>query len=634
MGKILEKYEMAIQKDSIKDCKDDTYKSLIKGIPVVNPEFLKGKACQDMATVELQLHQLQLELSVLDGLNKLVETVKTSKEKASDKKPEVARLNAHKFLDSLDIAQSLEVLLASKTEDGKSFLEALKELPKNKLLNENDLKDQVKELCKSASKKDQAACNSKQFTPQKVAGEEIIGIIQNTGDIKGNLDRWKNQLAIKRKNKEKDAKAEAYTFTQMREGLAESFWSLDHKKVMSKDQLRAIQALDEFEFDDKFSFVQDIKGVRDQKKIKTVSDKFFLLMGDAQKREEYHVQSKLSVIWNDVRDQVPLKDEEKKSCEAAKSSYGNVLLCAHALEKALPNVTEALALPKLKNFLPALKTSMDYIDKLTDKQNACKQEIETNEVVSEACYAEFNRDRAKVQDQILQLNIIKDRIGHQNEDNMKFRNFALEKWTTQKCSEKSSDMDLCEDNSIISKDAALTINEAMNISVLYSRSAKEISDAEEIVKPLCKDGSRKRIKSEDHLCEFFYQKPKKPILNDLSKEAVSGPVAAPDGKNEENKIRDAWIQGSTDVLRTLLPAFQANNQSMMYNPYPYTYPYSPSVPPMGIADTIMFNARYYGAYGYYMPTPGYQPYTAFGVNSPLAGYKPISAPSTQYFYYK
>jgi hypothetical protein len=637
MGKILEKYEMSIQKDSIKDCKDDTYKSLVKNIPEpLNPEFLKGKACQDLATIELQLNQLQVELSVLDGINKLVETVKTTKDNASDKRPEVARQNAHKFIDSLNIAQSLEVLLASKTEDGKSFMEALKEFPKNKLSNENELKERVKELCGSSQKKDQDACNPKLFIPRKIAGEEIIGIIQNTGDIKGNLDRWKNQLAIKRKDKDKEAKKESYTFTKMQEELAESFVSMDEKSVMSKDQLKAIQALDEFEFDDKFSFVQDIKGLRDQKKNKTASDKFFLLMGDAQKREEFHVQSKLSIVWNDVRNHVPMKDEEKKNCDAAKNSYGELLLCAEALKKALPNVTESLALPKLKSFIPAMTNSIEYINKMENKQTSCRQEIKEKEVLTEACFAEFNRDRAKVQDQILQLNLVKEKIGAQNVDNMLFRNFALEKWTTQKCSEKKADIEFCEDISVISKDAALTINDAMKISVLYSRSEKEISEAEKRVEPLCRDGSRKRIKSEDQMCEFFYLKDKKPILNDLSKEAISGPVAAPDGKNEENKIRDAWIQGSTDVLRTLLPAFNANQMSpYLNNPYPYNYsPYGTGIGPMGISDTILFNARYYGAYGYYMPTPGYQPYTAFGVNSPLSTYKPISSPSTQYFYYK
>jgi len=200
LGEILEGYEKIIQRDIIKGCNTETYKELIKDVKGIDGDFLKDKACLDLSTIETELNHLRTELAVLNGIDKLVETVKKSKEGVSDKKPEVARVNAHSFLDSLNTAQSLEILLATRTEDGKSFMESLKEFPKANLLNEYDLKDRVQELCKTRSKNEQDACNPKLFAPRKVAGEELIGMVKNTDSIKGNLDRWKNQLAIKKRS--------------------------------------------------------------------------------------------------------------------------------------------------------------------------------------------------------------------------------------------------------------------------------------------------------------------------------------------------------------------------------------------------------------------------------------------------
>lgn len=67
-------------------------------------------------------------------------------------------------------------------------------------------------------------------------------------------------------------------------------------------------------------------------------------------------------------------------------------------------------------------------------------------------------------------------------------------------------------------------------------------------------------------------------------------------------------------------------------PYPYNYgPFNGGTPPMGIADSIMFNARYHGSYGFYMPTPGYTPGTAFPSSPAMSSYSSVGNMGGKYF---
>jgi hypothetical protein len=634
LGKILEGYETRLQRDGIKDCKPDLYKAILQDRKVVDPEFLKGKVCQDLTTIESQVSQLRLELAVMNGIHKLVETVKDAKEKSSSKKEDVAAANARTFVVSLNTAQSLEVLLQSATAEGKLMMSGLKEFDKTKLMSKDDLIDRVKELCKNNPKNAEDACNPALFNPSKEAAEELISMVRNSNPDQKQIAAWQGQLAIKRKNAKPNDKG--YTFTAMQNELGGAFSNLDSKDVMTKNQLASIQKLDDFEMNSSFNFVQDISKIKDQKKVKAASDKFFLLMGDAKRRQQFEVQSKLSLVWEDVKNHVPnLTGAEQARCSNGKNSYDDAAFCIASLKKAAPNVTEPLARPKLNDVLPALETSVNYINKLGQKETSCREEIKSKDEITTACFAEFNRDRAKLQDQILQLNIVKDKIGAQNVTNMAFRNLALQKWSAQKCNFATSTMDMCEDESALPKDLHLALGDAMKIAVVFTQSEKERTEAEKKAEAICDDDERKQTAVEERMCQFFNDTTSNIVQTTgptKNKDDVDGPMAPKDaGKNDNDKIRDAWIQGGANILGSLLPAYLQNPNSAV-SPYPYNYSPTGITGPMGISDTILTNARYYGAYGYYMPTPGYQPYTAFGLNSAAASsYKPVSTIPSRYF---
>jgi len=257
------------------------------------------------------------------------------------------------------------------------------------------------------------------------------------------------------------------------------------------------------------------------------------------------------------------------------------------------------------------------------------EELKKNDTLSETCYAELNQNHAEVQDQILQLNLLKDKIAAENVDNMKFRNFALSKWNSQRCQTLSSPMDMCDDSNLISKEAVMTFSDTMKIAVVFTPKPEAETEAE----TLC-DEERNFKKMESRLCEFFNDTTSDIVVRNNRNENVDGPVVAPSGGNEEAEIRDAWIQGGTGILTDVLRHYMNRQQTQTYNrnPYPYNYnPYNYGARPMGISDTILFNARYYGAYGLYMPTPGYRPYTAVGTSASLTPYKSAYPTTSSYF---
>lgn len=631
LGTILESYEKDLQKKFITDCRKIDYKTMVQDIPVKDPEFLNGKMCSDLATIETELERLKLEEAVLSGINKLKKTVQESKEQTEKTSGRVAAMS---FVSSLNAAQSLEVLLQSTTDDGTPIIQKLKAFPDNQRLTQKDLSDRITEICKANDKEhlnnkfvtDVDVCNPNVFKPNPEAAAEILQLVKTSEPSIEQISKWQRMLTIRRKSA--NPEDTAYSFNDMQNELSGAFAKLDSKDVLSKEHIKAIAKLDDFENPPGLSFVEDISSIKDQKKAKIASDKFFLLMGDAKLRGQYEVQSKLSIVYDDVKNLLSdLTESQKADCSNAKNLYKIARSCYQHIEGAHKNLTGD-AKANLGRFLPALKSSIDYADALENKEESCREELKTKDALSESCYGEFNRDHATVQDQILQLNLLKDKIGAENIEAMKFRNFALMKWGSQKCQTLASSMDMCEDDTLITKEAVMTFSDAMKIAVVFSPKPEAEQEAEKIC-----DEDRKFKKHEERLCEFFNDTVSD-VVKPSKKEDVDGPVQAPDGGNEEAKIRDAWIQGGTGLLTDVLRHYvnQQQQRASTVNPYPYNYsPWNNGARPMGISDTILFNARYHGAYGFYMPTPGYQPYTAFGNASLVSPYQSVSTSASKYF---
>lgn len=643
LGRYLEGYEKDLHKKSASECrKPDFYKTLIKDIPVKDPEFLKGKECQDLSMIETQIEQAKIQLAVMNGIDKLKNDIAKSKESASGPNAVPARVAGMTFVASLNTAQSLEVLLATNAdgENGKSFVQLLKEFPEDKRVTQKDLSDRLAELCKDRDKNEQDACNTKLFKPGPEAAAELLNLIKSSDPKPETIASWKRMLAIKKKNPAEGEEPE-YSFNSMQADLNEAFAAIDSKEVMTKKHLAAIAKLDDFESAPGLSFVEDIAALKDMKKAKIASDKFFLLMGDAKMRQQYEVQSKLSVVWEEVKDKVPgLTDSEKADCSNSKSNFNVVAGCLTALKRVNKDITDKNmdVKSKLQDFGADLQTSVDYANSLHEKEAVCRREITEKEEVTEACYLDFNRDQATLQDKILQLNLVKDKIGSENMNLMKLRNFALQKWGSQNCDTVGTPMDFCEDETVISKNASMTVSDTMKIALIFTNSEKAKTDAEKEAEVICDaraDEERKTPnKTLDHMCEFFNDTTSDIVETDNKpdQDVTDVNLTPPDGGNTEAKIRDAWIQGGSDILKSVLGGLMPRTQPPVQYPYPYNYgPFNGGTPPMGIADSIMFNARYHGSYGFYMPTPGYTPGTAFPSSPAMSSYSSVGNMGGKYF---
>lgn len=629
LAQILQGYEKDIHDKPMASCSTLTHQQIVGNLPVLNPNFLEGKLCQDIYTIEAQLEQLKLEEAILTGINKLKTSVATNQAGTSNPNPTASRVAGMKFVDSLDTAQSLEVLLETSGSDGKYVIEKLKALEPNQLLNQNDLALRVSEICRDENKSQQNACNPNIFKPGPEAARELIKLISETPSITtSQISSWQRMLKIKRKDaKEGD---EEYSFHQMKQEMTAAFAAIDNNQVMSKDHIRAISKLDQFENAPGLSFVEDITLLKDQKKAKIASDKFQLLMGDAKLRQQYEVQSKISVVWESNKAKATsLTESQKADCDNAKNLYPLAKSCEQHLREANRNIGSQ----NLEDFLDAIKVSINYADKLESADSSCKAELERTGSLSETCFAHINNDLAQVQDKITQLNLIKRRIGSENVEKMQFRNFALNKWADQNCSVVSSPIDFCEDNTSISKNALLTLSDSLKVAVLFTPKPEVNSEVEKVCEEKEEELKDKNT-PEANLCKFFNDTTSNIIETDNVDESVSTVgVEAPDGGHDEANTRDAWIAGGAKVLGALLPSLLPKvTPPPRVNPYPMNYnPYAGGLGAMGIADTIMFNARTQGGYGFYMPTPGLQPGTAFGASSSFSGYKAASVGSSKYF---
>ncbi|WP_408096787.1 hypothetical protein ACJVC5_17260 [Peredibacter sp. HCB2-198] len=632
LGRYIQGYEKDLQKKFVRspgtECRSLKLEDLGSNIPLKNTQLIEENKCSSLSVIEAQLETLKNQEAILTGIDKLKNTIKDSKTGTGDKNQAVARTAGNTFVNNLNTAQSLELLLSSHTKEGTPFLAELKKIPQDKRNNPTDFKNAVKELCKNKQEANviDACVDPKLFAPNQDAVKEINGLISQAEPNATQIQKWQKMLSIKRKNVAPEESA--YSFTQMQMEMNAGFDKLDKNQKLSRPELKVIQNLNEFENADGLSFVEDLGLAKDQFKSQFASDRFRFLLEDARRRQQYEIQSKISIAWADLdKSKIKFEQLDLNDCNLAKDSYEKALSCHFVLENKIKDQLTGDAKAHISGLLGPLGVSIKYENKLANVGDSCLDEVKTKGILTEGCLKELNAEKADVQDKILQLNLLKERIGFENKDLMAYRNFALLKWGTQKCDVADSLIEFCDPEDKISREANFLSNAMMDISLVYTPK----SEAETEVQKLCEDESEKKKKAEERLCAFFNDTTSNIVKTDNhKKEDVDGPVTAPDGGNAAAKERDAWIQGGTQILNELLRSYNPNRGVLpTTSPYPYNYgPYNGGRGPMGIADTIMFNARYYGAYGYYMPTPGYTPYTAFSSTpSSLGSYTALKASS-------
>jgi hypothetical protein len=630
LGQIIEGYEKDLQRKFIQNpsCSSISAQEFAKDLPVADKTFLEGKMCHSLSVIETELEKLKIEEAVLTGIDKLKKNLQAAKEEVETSKDEEAQKPAKTFVGSLNTAQSLEVMLKTEIRGGTSFLEKLKSIPEETRADLKSFNERIAEICRKETDTLEDACNPKVFRPSSETVQELNALLKSANPTKDQVEKWAGMLAIKKKGSQEKSD---YSFTAMRAELEETFKLLDQKSPLSKDHLKAIRKLDDFESAPGFPFVEDLKKLKNSTQSRLLSERFKWLVKDAQNRQQYEVQSKLSVAWLEYKSLLG----DSPDCDLTKSLFSKAESCLEHFRKKEKEL-QGDARATVEKLIPALEASLKYEQELSRLEETCSLEIE-KKGLTENCLFEVNNQLGVVHDKILQLNLLKEKIGSENLDLMTMRNFALEKWGTQKCAVVSSNVDFCEDETTLSKEAMLTVGDMMDITVLYTPE----SQTSEKALALCDDADRKKTRVEVKLCEFFYARdPKKDVVvrqeaekKKMEQEAESVNVAAPDGGNADEALRDGWIRGGSQIMSDVLKYLYQVPAPAITNPVPYNYsPYfANGTQGLGFADALTLNARYYGGYSFYMPTPGYQPYHAFTKVPMTTPYSPAVFPTTQYF---
>ena len=394
LGTILQGYEKDLNGKAINDCSKIKPEDLLGDRKVLKTDYLKDKLCLESGDIETQIERLKSELAVLDGIDKLKIAVKESKDKAEQN----SRVAGLSFVASLNTAQSLELLVTTKNKNknGDQILEYLKKEVKAP----TDLIPKVQAFCKELDNKGVDACNPEAFKPGDEASKEIISLLNSSEKVNSDqIKKWQGMLAIKRK-KSVDEESE-YSFHIMQTELSSAFAALDKKDIMSKEHLNAIKRLDDFENNSPgLGFVEDINSIKDKKKTKILSDKLFLLMGDAKSRQQYEIQSKVSILYDNYKERLDsLSDSERNDCYLSKANFEKAKACSESLKKK----STSIGTQGFDSQLDSINVSLNFIGELSQVEGSCKETLLKTELLPEECYKSMDKNKAEIQDQILQL---------------------------------------------------------------------------------------------------------------------------------------------------------------------------------------------------------------------------------------
>jgi hypothetical protein len=630
LSQILLKYEKDLHQKTINNCKEVKLAELINS-KATDGKFIEDKLCHNFATIETLLEQKKSELAVLTGIEKLKDTIKNSIEKAK----EGSTKGGENFLKSLNTAQSLELILNTKFKDGDSLAEKIN----SHQTNPDELIKKVNEWCKKNEKTQvDDACDDRLFKPSDESLKELTSLFQKNKPTSENVDKWKKKLEIKKKGEDINLR---YSFTEMQKDLKDVFEAFKDGEPLKREHLKKIQELEEFENAYQKSVTTMFRDKDEDPRI--MMDRILFSLGDADTRIQYEVQSKLSVFWQEIKEmKLGLTDDQIQNCQKAKEDFSIAKFCYSDLIQV--QVKKELEKKGLGKLLDALQVSIDYQDKISKQKNQCENKLDKEKLPEMDCFKNFDEDKSNLSNEILQLNILKDKIGSENQDLITYRNFTLYKWQFLKCGIEESPMDFCESDQTtqtISREALMTAKDSLEIAVLFTPKSDE---DEKAAHKLCHDkGIEKRKDLEEKLCEFFHYKSSRkcnfnseePSNNPgSSQEEARNPDSTTDSDNSVNtprnyakeRVRDAWIDGLKNTAAGLTNFFRQNsfNNPMPSTmaPYPYNYvPMTQGPAPMSISESILFNARFHEASGFYTPTPGMPQYSDFN-QSQMTGSNP------------
>lgn len=627
LSRILSSAEKEIMSAHVKGCSELDLASLLpKEIASETQEFFNEHKCSPLYQIETQIAELENQEALLLGFEKLKNQISSAQETVSEEKDkQTAEQVAKDLVQALNTAQSIEIMLDSQIPDKDvNYLQLLAaELPEQ-WEDLEKLRSITAQFCEKVTDASKLRVCSSDFAPNEETHKELRELLR-TGSLSAEeAEQWKKSLSIQKVN------GENYSFLMMTDAIRESYNKVLNNEPLNEEELNSIRVLDRFRSNPHFSFARKLPTPQGdtlvQAKIKS------LTLG-LKKRQEVEMNTKMSVVASINKDL--LNEEEKASCSNVKSLDDFDTTCLGALKTALDRAKSKKAndqTAQLTEAINAFTRSQSYIEKLNELSSKCETNLEE-------CALNLPLEIGSISDRLSALRVIKEKVGSDQNQNITFRNFALSKFNKNCSSDVSVEKSIVEEcNDTLSSMAPEMFklsSSLMDISLMID--PKNISDEDEKVKALCENSEVKKLADQRKLCAFFTDAVSDELPKDkedkVNPDSYTAPVTAPKGSNSN---RESWLKGLAMLANTAADTWIANNNTGYWgpqiNPYAYNYGPYPMMGAMSTSDSILFNARYYGAYGFYMPTQGLQPYTTFGTGS-ITSYSSLPRSSSSYSYF-
>lgn len=611
-----ESLEKQLMSKSIQACND--FAPAVSDLSNSQLEAFSKYKCSDFTVIEQRIKTLENEVALLTGFEKLKNNIREQHELIGPTPSPATNSVALSFVDGIAAAQSIELLL-NTTHDGKSFFEHLKSIPESERDNLTKLKASVRNLCAAQadrSTSDLDACNPQIFDPSSTSFREIQALLVSGSGTPEQVNNWREALQVTKPD------GTPYSFTEMRGAVLEIIPDMNASRLtLTRQQLANLRAIPDFRNANAPTVVQNLAD--SQPNFRTYGDitSFKFLVGDLKNRQTQEIQSKASLAFEEYKRFAPSDAPELGTCRAAKTDLVSAKSCMGYLKSIKNNFPEQ---GRFMDMADGLDYANSYLENLTNLESSCVERIPAQSTMASValpagCAAArelLTADQSTLQSEILSLNLLKEKIASDQPRLIKFRNYVLQRFLEKGCNQ-GTDLTVNECPEIeglsISREADVLVSDTMNISIVLARGG-----ALEEISSQCAEGTLSPI--EARLCRAIT-----PSTNSATpppSEVIPrerDPQLNP--TSQANPVRDAWTQGLSNLMGSIGNGI-LNPGSTISNPYPYNFaPYSgPKV--MSTSDSILFNARYSGAYGLYLPTQGLPVGTAF----PQSASTPVMSP--------
>lgn len=621
LGNFISTRYTELQRFTNPSCREETLPLLVENRNEDDIRRVIGEyGCTPLSGVEDKLNQLENEIALLVGFEKMKTEIAEKREEAGDPNLTRARRAAADFRRGLVTARALETLLA--TQSNVPIIRDLKALPVIQRSNPQVFRQSLTRLCQNREgllpipegSNEINAC-SPSFLVDDVALSELNTLLDSAELSDQQLTDWSGALAI-------TVGEEAYSFRRMFDQVAGPMRSIENGQLsLSRAELNAIKNLPAFQNKDALPILNRLVGKTPEMGIHVVINETKVLAEELKRRHLAQVSSRISWVLRQKGSALNLSAPELETCGQSATTDAKARECWGIIEAKARGHESADLRDLVQNLSAGMSAAGAYFSKLNNVASCLdngRAGAESNLVRANSGYqftdaecADFSTDnlQSKV-DEARVLRALRERLIEQNQDRSRLTEFALGKFREQCRPPEEISSVVCEDpRTQIAPEAIKLSSDLIGFSLVHQNSGTP-----QDIRDICD----KPENTELSICDYLEAPPEIPNVPQ-SAEVPSGFSPYTEVEGGRNLQREAVLNGLTGIgfgiaSQLFGPRQQPAQPNFYVNPFPTNT--ATNFPTLSPADRILFNARYSGGYGYYFPTQGVTPYTSFPITSP------------------